>query len=167
VRDTAYGGRSNGTPVRSLVETESVRGEDIVTIGLRSFANSKEYRTYAEQQGITLYTAKQVREKGIRTVLEEAMNRLGSKVDAVYATFDIDVLDQSDVPGVPAIGPGGLSPIDLFYCAEALGVWDRVAAMDMVCVDPNRDTRDRTTRISMHVLLYFLTGLAKRLRINE
>lgn len=167
VRDTAYGGRSNGTPVRSLVETEVVRGEDIVTIGLRSFANSREYRTYAEQQGITLYTAKQVREEGIRTVLEEAMNRLGSKVDAVYATFDIDVLDQSDVPGVPAIGPGGLSPIDLFYCAETLGAWDRVAAMDMVCVDPNRDTRDRTTRISMHVLLYFLTGLAKRLRINE
>lgn len=166
VRDTAPGGRSNGTPVRSLMETGVLRGEDVVTIGLRSFANSKQYRTYAEQQGVTLYTAKQVRERGIQTILEEAIARLKQNVDVVYATFDIDVLDQSDVPGVPAIGPGGLSPLDLFYCAEVLGAWDRVIAMDMVCVDPNRDTRDRTTRISMHVLLYFLTGLAKRLKLT-
>ncbi|WP_409344707.1 agmatinase family protein [Paenibacillus sp. MBLB4367] len=163
VRDTASGGRSNGTPVRSLLETGVVRGEDVVNIGLRSFANSKAYRTYAEQEGVTLYTARDVRERGIRTILNEAVEKLSPNVDSVYVTFDIDVLDQSDVPGVPAIGPGGLSPLDLFYCAEALGEWERVIAMDMVCVDPNRDTRDRTTRISMHVFLYFLTGLYKRL----
>ncbi|MDO3681385.1 agmatinase family protein [Paenibacillus ehimensis] len=162
VRDTAYGGRSNGTPIRSLVENDVIRGEDIVNIGLRSFANSKAYRDFAEQQGITLYTARQVREEGIKPILERTIRELAAKTDSVYVTFDIDVLDQADVPGVPAIGPGGLSPVDLFTCAELLGEWNRVIGMDMVCVDPSRDTRDRTSRISLHVLLYFLTGLARR-----
>jgi formiminoglutamase len=162
VRDTEYGGRSNGTPIRSLIENQVVKGEDLVTIGLRSFANSKEYRTYAEQKGITLYTAKQVHDKGIKQVLDEAVNHLKNKVDAVYVTFDIDVVDQAEVPGVPAIGPGGLSARDLFFCAETLGRWEKTIAMDMVCVDPNQDTRDRTSRISLHVFLYFLTGILKR-----
>lgn len=162
VRDTKYGGRSNGTPIRSLIQESVVRGEDIVTIGLRSFANSKEYRDYALQQGMTLYSAKQVQERGIQEILIEAMNYLSNKVDAVYVTFDIDVMDQSNVPGVPAIGPGGLSTSDIFYCAEKVGRWDKTIAMDMVCVDPTKDTRDRTSRVSLHVFLYFLTGVYKR-----
>ncbi|MFY0546198.1 formimidoylglutamase [Brevibacillus sp. H7] len=163
VRDTRYGGRSNGTPIRSLVEEEVVRGEDIVTIGLRSFANSREYRQYAEHQGISLYTARQVHKEGIQEILRQAIDRLSPKVDAVYVTVDIDVLDQSDVPGVPAIGPGGLSPYDLFEAVQKLGQWNKTVAMDMVCVDPSKDTRDRTSRVSLHVFLHFLVGLYKRM----
>jgi formiminoglutamase len=162
VRDTQYGGRSNGTPIRSLVEEAVVRGEDIVTIGLRSFANSREYREYAKRQGITLYTARDVHRQGMDEILGQAIAYLGAKVEAVYVTFDIDVLDQSDVPGVPAIGPGGLSPYDLFDAARRLGEWEKTIAMDMVCVDPSKDTRDRTSRVSLHVFLHFLAGLYKR-----
>ncbi|UFJ42490.1 agmatinase family protein [Brevibacillus humidisoli] len=164
VRDTQYGGRSNGTPIRSLIETNTIRAEDIVSIGLRSFANSKEYRQYAEQQGMTLFTAKHVQQTGIKQVLEWAVNFLESKCDVIYATFDIDVMDQSLVPGVPAIGPAGLSAEDVFYSAYQLGCLRNVIGMDMVCVDPTKDVRDATSRVALHVFLHFASGYYRRLR---
>lgn len=162
VRDTAYGGTSNGTPMRSLIESETVRGEDIVTIGLRSFANSREYRQYAEAKGMTLITAGQVRQRGIGAVVAEALSYLEAKCDAIYITFDVDVMDQSVVPGVPAIGPAGLSSVDLLSAAHAVGRSPKVIAMDMVCVDPTKDVRDMTSRVALHLFLHFATGYHQR-----
>lgn len=162
VRDTEYGGTSNGTPMRSLIETGTLRGEDIVTIGLRNFANSREYRQYAESKGMTLVTANQVRKRGIEEVVTSALRRLEETCDAIYATFDIDVLDQSAVPGVPAIGPAGLASTDLFCAAQKIGQSRKVIAMDMVCVDPTRDLRDISSRVALHVFLHFATGYAQR-----
>lgn len=162
VRDTLYGGPSNGTPMRSLLETETLRGEDMVTIGLRSFANSREYRQYAEQKGMTLFTANQVRKQGMEEILQWAMRYLEAKCDAIYVTFDVDVMDQSVVPGVPAMGPAGLPAIDLFSSAFTLGKSQSVIGMDMVCVDPTKDVRDMTSRVALHLFLHFASGYATR-----
>lgn len=169
VRDTSYGGPSNGTPIRNLVESGVLLGEDIVNIGLRSFANSREYRHYAENKGIHLFSSRQVKEVGMDQVLHWAMNELGEKCDLVYVTFDVDVMDQSAVPGVPAIGPDGLSVSDLFYAASVLGQWDKVMGMDIVCIDPTKDVRDITSRVGLHLFLHFASGyfLRKKGRSNE
>lgn len=165
VRDVEYGGPSNGTPIRSLMEKDIVQGEDIVTIGLRSFANSKIYRDYAEEKGMTLFTAKQVREQGMEEVIKWSMDYLNEKCDQVYVTFDIDVMDQSYVPAVPAIGPDGLTSRDIFYSALTLGQWDKVAGIDLVCVDPSRDVRDVTSRVALHIFLHFASG--RRMLLGE
>ncbi|WP_028776997.1 agmatinase family protein [Shimazuella kribbensis] len=161
VRDLDYGGPSNGTPIRNLVESGTVQGEDIVTIGIRNFANSRLYRNYAEAKGIHVISSKQVHTRGIDSVVTEAMKRL-EPCDEVYVTFDIDALDQSFVPGVPAIGPQGLTPDQLFSSAVTLGAWSKVSAMDMVCVDPSVDFRDVSTRISLHLFLHFVSGLCQQ-----
>lgn len=157
VRDMSYGGPSNGTPIRNLVESETVKGEDIITIGIRNFANSRLYRDYIETKGIHVISARQVHEQGMESVITEAMKRLES-CEEVYVTFDIDALDQSIVPGVPAIGPQGMTTDQLFFSAYALGAWSKVAAMDMVCVDPSVDLRDATSRVSLHLFLHFVAG---------
>lgn len=161
VRDMQHGGPSNGTPIRNLVETETVRGEDIVTIGIRNFANSRFYREYAEEKGIHVYSSHQVHSRGIESVVAETMELL-EHCEEVYVTFDIDALDQSFVPGVPAIGPQGLKSDQLFASACTLGAWSKVAAMDMVCVDPSVDLRDISSRISLHVFLHFVAGLCQK-----
>lgn len=148
--------------MRSLLETETLRGEDMVTIGLRSFANSREYRQYAEQKGMTLFTANQVRKRGIDDVLQWAIGYLEAKCDAIYVTFDVDVMDQSVVPGVPAIGPAGLTSVDLFSSAFTLGRCKNVIGMDMVCVDPTKDVRDLTSRVALHLFLHFASGYCLR-----
>jgi len=50
VRNLEDGGPSNGTPIRSLLESETIEGRHIAQIGIHSFANSKPYREYARSK---------------------------------------------------------------------------------------------------------------------
>ena len=63
--------------------------------------NSKEYYNYAEEQGMNLYTARDVRKRGIETIVEEVIAKLESTVDHIYLSVDIDVLDHVYAPGSP------------------------------------------------------------------
>lgn len=63
VRSLESGGPSNGTPVRGLLESGTLEGKEIVQIGIHGFANSRIYRQYAEEKGITFYTMHQIWKK--------------------------------------------------------------------------------------------------------
>lgn len=162
VRDLEYGGPTNGTPIRNLVESQVIRGEDIHTIGIRNFANSKAYRTYAENQGIHIYSETEVKQLGLQNILSNVMEQLSTTCEAVYVTVDIDVLDQSVVPGVPAIAPNGLSGQDLLASMFTLGKWSKVFGIDFVCVDPTVDVRDISTRVALHAFLHYAAGFHRR-----
>lgn len=162
VRDLNYGGPSNGTPIRNIVESGVIRGEDIYTIGIRNFANSKHYRSYAEKQGIHIFSASDVHRIGMESILSEALEQLTTTCDALYITVDLDALDQSIVPGVPAIGPNGLSTQMLFSSMCRLGQCPKVIGIDFVCVDPSKDFRDLTSRVSLHAFLHFAVGVYQR-----
>jgi formiminoglutamase len=162
VRDLHYGGPSNGTPIRNVIESQVIRGEDIYTIGIRNFANSKHYRTYAETQGMHIFSATEVHRLGMESILSEAIEQLTATCDALYITVDLDALDQSIVPGVPAIGPNGLSTEMLFPAMFTLGQCPKVIGIDFVCVDPSKDFRDLTSRVSLHAFLHFAAGVYQR-----
>jgi formiminoglutamase len=162
VRNTDDGGRSNGTPFRTILSSCAVSGKHIVQIGLRDYANAKAYHEYVIEQGVTVFTARNVFEQGMAAVLQEAIRIAGDGTDAIYVSFDVDSLDQSFVPGVPAPGPGGLNIWDAIYALEWLGSQKNVCAMDIVCVDPTIDFRDLTTRVSANLVMSFLMGLALR-----
>jgi formiminoglutamase len=162
VRNLQDGGPTNGTPIRGLLESETVEGKHIVQIGLHSFANSKEYREYAREQGITQFTARQVAQEGVEAFVKQALEIAGNGTDAIYLTVDMDVLDQAHGPGVPAMVPAGMTSWQLLDAVYLLGQDPRVNAMDVVCVDPMQDPRRATVRTALYVILTFLTGYVKR-----
>ncbi len=162
VRNTDDGGRSNGTPFRTILSSGLIQGSKLVQIGLRDYANAKAYHDYVLEQGVTVYTARSVHQQSMPTILEQALQIAGAGTDAIYVSFDIDSLDQSFVPGVPAPGPGGLNIWDAMLALEWLGSQPQVCGMDIVCADPTQDFRDLTTRVAANLVLSFLTGLALR-----
>ncbi len=162
VRNLEDAGRSNGTPFRTILSSQAVSGENIVQIGLRDFVNAKAYHEYVLEQGVTVFTARQVFKEGMSSILQQAMAIAGKGTDAVYVSFDMDVLDQSFVPGVPAPSPGGLAVWDAIEALEWLGMQDNVVMLDIVCADPTKDVRDLTSRVAANLLLSFVTGIALR-----
>ncbi|MBP2645165.1 MAG: formimidoylglutamase [Firmicutes bacterium] len=162
VRNLDDGGPSNGTPIRSLIEAGTVEGNRIAQIGIHSFANSKPYREYAVAKGITQFTARQVAREGIDGILSQAMAVAGTETDAIYVTVDMDVLDQAYAPGVPAMVPAGMTSWQLFDGLFELGKNPKVMGMDVVCVDPVRDQRQATSRMTLYAILTFLAGYMKR-----
>jgi formiminoglutamase len=161
LRNLEDGGPTNGTPFRNLIESDTINGRHLIQIGIRDFANSKAYTDYGKQQGVTIYTMKDVRSREMKDIIAESIQQLEKEVDAVYVSVDMDVLDQAFAPGCPAIGPGGIDSQSLFEAITFLGEKEIVKALDIVEIDPMMDFRDMTSRTAAWVILQFLKGKKK------
>jgi formiminoglutamase len=162
LRDLTDNGPSNGTPIRNLIESEVLRGEDVFNIGLHGFFNAKSLKDYADKVGLNYITMRQARKKGIENTINEALAVLSQKVDTIYLTVDLDVLDLSFGPGVPAATPGGMFRDELFEAVYLAGKHPKVKAMDMVCIDSYKDQSEMTVKTAVHTMLSFLTGYKQR-----
>lgn len=165
VRNPAEIGPANGTPIRQLIDGGIVRGEDVVNIGLHGYFNAAPLVAYAKENGIRMVTLRKARELGVAECIEEQLGQLAKRVDRVYVTIDMDVLDISDAPGVPASTPGGMSAEELFQSLKRIGQHDAVRHIDFVCLDPTRDAASNATvKIGVYAWLEFITGrvLSKR-----
>lgn len=167
VRDPKELGPANGTPIRQLIDGGTIRGEDIVNIGLHGYFNTKELVDYADEHGIRMVTMRQARKAGIIETIQEAIESL-QDVDRIYATIDLDVLDISVAPGVPASTPGGMMAEELFEALLEIGKSERVKHIDFVCLDPQKDNHvDATVKTGVYAWLQFMTGVALRRKENQ
>ncbi|GIO24201.1 agmatinase family protein [Oceanobacillus sp. J11TS1] len=162
LRDLETFGPANGTPIRNIIESGTVKGDHVQTIGLHGFFNAKELKDYADQEGVHYTTMKQARKKGIEQVIEGALEELNQQVDTIYLTVDMDVLDIVHGPGTPAAAPGGMYTEELFDAVQIAGEHPKVKAMDIVCLDPRKDVGQITVKNAVHTMLSFLTGYCKR-----
>ncbi|MDQ0857823.1 formiminoglutamase [Bacillus sp. V2I10] len=163
LRDLSDNGPSNGTPIRNLIESGVIKGKDVYNIGLHGFFNALSLKTYADEVGVNYTTMRNARKKGIEKTVMQALDQLSEKVDTIYLTVDMDVLDSSCGPGVPASTPGGMRNDELFEAVYLAGKCPKVKAMDMVCLDPYKDRGEATLKTAVHTMLSFLTGFKQRI----
>ncbi|WP_422124204.1 agmatinase family protein [Planococcus sp. X10-3] len=162
VRDPKELGPANGTPIRQLIDGGTVKGEDVVNIGLHGYFNTKELVDYADEKGIQMVTMQRARRDGLTETIQRAVKSLGH-VDRIYATIDMDVLDISAAPGVPASTPGGMKSEELFEALLEIGKTERVKHIDFVCLDPQKDNHvSATVKTGVYAWLQFMTGVAMR-----
>ncbi|WP_339214787.1 agmatinase family protein [Solibacillus sp. FSL W8-0372] len=145
LRATDSDGPTNGTPIRQLLDGGVVRGEDVYNIGLHGFYNAPSLIRAADHYGVNRITLKDFRRQGAAAVIADVMQQLAEKVDLVYVTVDMDVLDIAYAPGVPASTPGGMRTDELFDLLHEVGKYEIVHGMDFVCLDPHRDTSELQT----------------------
>ncbi|MCR8850574.1 formimidoylglutamase [Rossellomorea sp. SC111] len=155
LRNTEDGGPTNGTPFRRLIEEGYIKGEQLIQIGIRNYANAKAYHDYAIEKGVTVYTMEDVRQpnSSITELIQHALSQLQDKVDTIYLSVDMDVLDQAYAPGCPAISPGGMHPDMLTEAVQVALKHPKVHSMDIVEIDPTLDIRDMTSRIAASLIL--------------
>jgi arginase len=107
-------------------------GLNTYIIGARSIDNG-EYPIIHEQ-GVTLYTANDVREKGMKAVMNEVLGRIA--VPYVHVSFDVDVLDETVFPATGYRMPNGLSYADAETAVVACFASGKVVSLDVVEYNP-------------------------------
>ncbi|MFZ7944490.1 agmatinase family protein [Neobacillus sp. 19] len=163
LRDLTDNGPSNGTPMRNLIESRVVKGSDMYNIGLHGFFNTKDLKQYADEKGVNYITLRNARRAGIEETVRRSLEELSARVDTIYLTVDMDVLDIAYAPGVPASTPGGMTTAELLEGVLTAAKHPKVGAMDIVCLDPQNDTAVQpTVKLGTHVFLTFLTGAMMR-----
>jgi formimidoylglutamase len=160
---TLEGELRNGNPVRALL-ADGLPGENIVQIGIQAFANSAAYFQIAEDAGIDIIPIEHVAEKGIEIIVERALHQLARRVEVIYVDLDLDVMDRAFAPATAAARPGGLTPLDIRRAAYLCGAHPKVRVMDLVEIDPTRDSNDMTAMAAAACLLSFASGLLGRLQ---
>lgn len=159
VRDPKEIGPANGTPIRQLIDGGVVLGEDVVNIGLHGYFNAAPLVAYAKEKGIRMVTLRKARELGVAQRVLNELTLLSERVDRVYVTIDMDVLDIAVAPGVPASTPGGMSAEELFNSLLVIGQHKAVRHIDFVCLDPTRDAAtNATVKTGVYGWLEFVTG---------
>lgn len=118
---------------------------------------------YAAERGLREITAREVRQRGIQLMVEEAIAQAGNRTDAIYVSFDIDAIEAAMAPGTGSHAPGGLDLREAFEAVYMLGRHPKVMAMDIVEVDPLKDNiKGMTPRVACMLIVSFLAGLHER-----
>lgn len=154
---------SHGTPMYRLVEAGVVDPERYVQIGLRGYWPGEQEFSWQREHGITSLFMHDVRDRGIRAVVEQALEVVGE--GPAFLSVDIDVLDPAYAPGTGTPEPGGMSAGDLLWACRALAERARLVGADLVEVIPTAvGSADTTCLVADRVVREIVTGLALRRR---
>ena len=150
---------SHGTPMYRLVRDGHVDPRRYVQIGLRGYwPTAKEFAWQADE-GITSFFMHDVRDRGIKQVVEETLAIVGN--GPTFLTVDVDVLDPAFAPGTGTPEPGGMTPVDLLWACRTLASRLRLVGMDVVEVIPTAPgSSDITALVAERVIREMLTGFA-------
>jgi agmatinase len=152
---------SHGTPLRRLVEDGSLRGEDIVQVGLRGYWPDPEDFEWARGQGFRWHLMEEVSERGMDPVMEDVV-AAAREWDHLFLSFDIDVCDPAFAPGTGAPEPGGITAREALRAVRRLAWEVGLAGMEVVEVSPPYDHGEITAFLANRIVLEALSGLALR-----
>ena len=154
---------SHGTPMYRLVRDGHVDAHRYIQIGLRGYWPGEAEFSWQREHGITAYFMHDVRDLGIREVVERAVAAIGD--GPVFLTVDVDVLDPAFAPGTGTPEPGGMSSTDLLWACREIASRLALVGIDVVEVIPTGvGSADITALVADRIVREALTGIALRRR---
>jgi arginase len=122
--------------------------EDVVMIGVRDL--DPDERGRLRESGITVYTMRDIDERGIGAVTREALARLEHR-DRLHVSLDMDAIDPQAGPGVGTTSPGGLTCREAQLLMEIIADSGRCCALDIVEINPILDRHNLTARLAVEL----------------
>lgn len=136
--------------------TPAIRPEHVALVGVRDIDPGE--REALRRSGISVFTMHEVDRRGMAAVIEEAIIRLGT--DNFHVSFDLDVVDPSEAPGVGTPVFGGISYREAHLAMEMLAQTGGLRSLDLVEVNPILDQRNATAELAAELAL---SALGKRI----
>jgi arginase len=136
--------------VRLSGEEPMVDGARAAVVGLRDVDAAE--KENIRESGIGAFTMRDIDERGMRTVMEEAIKRATSGTAGIHVSFDLDGIDPDYAPGVGTPSPGGLSYREAHLAMEMIGDSDRMLSLEVVEVNPIFDEANRTALLAVELI---------------
>ena len=149
-------------PIHRISQIARVRRESIVQVGIRGPRNSQSQYEYAQSMGARVFTTREIREKGMAAVTEEAIAIAHTKTKHVFVTICSDCTDAGYNPGGPA-DFNGLFPHELLPALHRIA-FSGISGLDYVEVYPGQDPQGFSSHLAAWAMIYALVGMAARKR---
>jgi arginase len=119
-----------------------VQPRNTVLVGIRDLDPGE--RDFLKKSGVTCYTMRDLDERGMRDVLDEAIRLASDGTAGIHLSFDLDVVDPDDAPGTGTPVWGGISYREAHLAMEMFNDRANIVAMDLVEVNPVLDNQNMT-----------------------
>ena len=150
--DTWNGGPGNLDHASWVLRTAKLpQVQKIVQIGMRGIANDPEAAGNARALHNQIITSEEIHRKGVAAALAQVP--AGGNI---YVSFDVDVMDPTLAPGTGTLEPGGLSFAEMDELVTGLMKKGKLVGMDVVEVNPLRDSSGRTAQTAIRLMIDML-----------
>jgi arginase len=161
--DSSPSGNVHGMPLAALMGlgpselgnifgfSPKVAPENCVLVGVRDIdAIEKEN---VRRAGIGVLTMRDIDERGMRTVMEEALRIAGQGTVGYHVSLDMDWVDPEDAPGVGTPVRGGATYREAHLAMEIIADHGRMLSFEIVEVNPVIDEHNRTADLAVELAL--------------
>jgi arginase len=129
-----------------------------VLIGARDIDSTE--RAIVRDSGVNVFTMRQIDEQGMPAIVSQAI-ALASRGTAGFAvSFDMDVVDPREAPGVGTPIPGGITYREAHLAMEMIADSGRMVALELVEINPILDTMNKTGALGVGLIA---SALGKRI----
>jgi arginase len=160
--ETSPSGNVHGMPLAALLGlgpeplsgicgfSPKVSPENAVLIGLRDIDAAE--RDNLRRAGMTeVYTMRDIDERGMRAVMEEALRAAGRGTAGYHVSLDMDWIDPEDAPGVGTPVRGGATYREAHLAMEIIADHGRLLGFEIVEVNPVIDEHNRTADLAVEL----------------
>jgi arginase len=131
---------------------------NVAIIGLRDVDRTEVPQV--REAGVTAYTMRDIDERGLRTVMLEAIEHASDGTAGFHVSFDMDSVDPREAPGVGTPVRGGLTYREAHLAMEVLCDCRNLTGMEVVEVNPVLDIANQTAILGVELVL---SALGKRI----
>ncbi len=168
--ETSPSGNVHGMPLACLVGigpaelthlggyAPVVEPANAVIVGLRDVDQME--RPHIRNSGVRAFTMRDIDERGLRAVMEEAIRMASGGTAGFHVSLDMDFVDPRDAPGVGTPVRGGVTYREAHLAMEMICDSGQMVSMEVVEVNPVIDEANRTGDLAVELVT---SGLGKRI----
>jgi arginase len=131
--------------------TPKVHGRNVALIGIRDVDGPE--RDLVRSSGVTAFTMRDLDERGLRNVMEQAIQIASEGTAGFHLSFDMDAVDPDEAPGVGTPVRGGMTYREAHLAMETICDCSRMLSMEIVEVNPVLDTANRTALLGTELVM--------------
>jgi arginase len=129
-----------------------VQPENTVIIGVRDIDQAE--KDNIRSVGVSeVYTMRDIDERGMRTVMEEALRTAGRGTAGYHVSLDMDWIDPEDAPGVGTPVRGGATYREAHLAMEIIADHGRMTSFEIVEVNPVIDEHNQTAMLAVELAM--------------
>ena len=156
--ETSPSGNVHGMPLAAIMglgpaELGNIFGfspkiapENCVIVGVRDIDAAE--KENIRRAGIEVFTMRDIDERGMRVVMEEALRMAGRGTAGYHVSLDMDWIDPEDAPGVGTPVRGGATYREAHLAMEIIADHGRMTSFEIVEVNPVIDEHNQTADLA-------------------
>jgi arginase len=125
--------------------------QNTALIGIRTIDD--EEKRLLREAGIHYFTMRDIDEKGMFRVMQDAIARVSEGTSGIHVSFDIDAIDPRHAPGVSTPVSGGLTFREAHLALEMLYETNMISSLEFVELNPFTDVDAQSANLTVDLIL--------------